>query len=261
MGLFVREDPGYHEDIRQTGFNRYKQLLSLRFAQWWKVGMITLAGLAPLSAGIACAILTSSVLVLIPCSILGGTIAGPFLAGLYDSILRGLRDDPLPWKDAWVRSWKQDRRESLLPGAVMGLMTGLYAFMAMLFWWAQVPPSLGTVALYLFSLLLVLAANTLLWPQLVLFRQDPSTRLRNAALFLVKRSWRVMGAGLVQLAYLAILVLFAPWTVLLLPITGVWYVVFLSQLLIYGALDEDLHIEGSFEERSPADRSEHFSDR
>lgn len=260
MGLFIREDPSYNEDIRQTGFNRYKQLLSLRFAQWWKVGMITLAGLAPLAAGIACAILTSSVLVLIPCSILGGMIAGPFLAGLYDAILRGLRDDPLPWKDAWVRSWKQDWRESLLPGAVMGLMTGLYAFMAMLFWWAQVPPSLGTVALYLFSLLLVLAANTLLWPQLVLFRQDPSTRLRNAVLFLVKRPWRVMGAGLVQLAYLAILVLFAPWTVLLLPITGVWYVVFLSQLLIYGALNEDLHIEESFEERSPTDRSEHFSD-
>lgn len=258
MGLFIREDPSYNEDIRQTGFNRYKQLLALRFAQWWKVGMITLAGFVPLAAGITCAILTSSVLVLIPCSILGGMIAGPFLAGLYDAILRGLRDDPLPWKGAWVRSWKQNWRESLIPGAVMGLMTGLYTFMAMLFWWAEVPPSLGTVALYLFSLLLVLAANTPLWPQLVLFQQRPSVRLRNVALFLVKRFWRVMGAGLVQLAYLAILVLFAPWTVLLLPITGVWYVAFLSQMLIYEPLNEDLHIEESFGEQFPTDQLEHF---
>lgn len=144
-------------------------------------------------------------------------------------ILRALRDDPLPWKDAWVRSWKQNWRESLLLGAVMGLMAGLYTFMAMLFWWAEVPPSLGTVALYLFSLLLLLAANTLLWPQLVLFQQRPSVRLHNAALFLIKRFWRVMGAGLVQLAYLAILVLFAPWSIFLLPITGMWYIVFLSQ--------------------------------
>lgn len=109
MGLFVREDPGYDENIRQTGFNRYKQLLSLRFAQWWKVGMITLAGFAPLAAGIVCAILTSSVLVLIPCSILGGMIAGPFLAGLYDSILRGLRT---------IRS------RGGTPGSVLGGRTG-----------------------------------------------------------------------------------------------------------------------------------------
>lgn len=252
MGLFVREDPGYNEDIRQTGFNRYKQLLSLRFGQWWKTGMVTLAGFIPLTAGIVCSILTSSVLVLIPCSVLGGMIAGPFLAGLYDAILRGLRDDPLPWKEAWRRSWRQNWRESLLPGAVMGLMTGLYAFMAMLFWWAEVPPSLGTVALYLFSLLLVLAANTLVWPQLVLFRQSPSARLRNAMLFLLKRFWRVMGAALVQLVYLAVLVLFAPWTVLLLPITGIWYPVFLSQLLIYQQLDEDFRIEESFAEGSAA---------
>ena len=258
MGLFIREDPGYNEDIRQTGFNRYKQLLSLRFAQWWKVGMITLAGFVPLAAGIACSILTSSVLVLLPCSVLGGMIAGPFLAGLYDAVLRGLRDDPLPWKEAWSRSWGQNWKESLLPGAVLGLMTGLYTFMAMLFWWAEVPPSLGTVALYLFSLLLVLAVNTLLWPQLVLFQLRPSARLRIAVLFLIKRFWRVMGAALVQLAYLAVFVLLAPWTVLLLPITGMWYIVFLSQILVYEQLNKDLRIEESFGECFAANKSKQF---
>ena len=87
----------------------------------------------------------------------------------------------------------------------------------------------------------------LLWPQVVLFEQKPLARLRNAALFLLKRFWRVMGAGLVQLAYLTIMVLFAPWTLLLLPVTGIWYVVFLSQLLIYKQLDEDFHIEESIQ--------------
>lgn len=42
MGMFVREDPGYDESVRQTGFNRYKQLLSIRFGQWWKVNLLTL---------------------------------------------------------------------------------------------------------------------------------------------------------------------------------------------------------------------------
>lgn len=248
MGLFVREDPGYHEDVRQTGFNRYKQLLAIRFGQWWKVSMITLAGLAPLAVGIIYSIGVSSVLTLIPCSILGGMIAGPFLAGLYDAILRGLRDDPLPWKDAWVRSWKQNWAGSLMPGALTGLMAGLYAFMAMLFWWAETPPSLGTVALYLMALLFVLVVCTLYWPQLVLFNQSPFIRLRNCMLFCIKYFWRVMCAALIQLVIIAIYVLFAPWSILLLPVIGAWYVIFLALFLIYDQLDDSLHIEDQFDQ-------------
>lgn len=246
MGLFVREDPNYDESIRQTGFNRYKQLMAIRFHQWWKVGMITLAGLIPLAAGIICSIGTSSVLMLIPCSVLGGMIGGPFLAGLYDSVLRGLRDDPLPWKEAWIRSWKQNWSGSLIPGALMGLMAGLCAFMAMLFWWAETPPSLGTIALYAAALLLFLVICTLYWPQLVLFNQSPIIRLRNCMLFCIKYFWRVMGAALLQLGFIAIYALLAPWSVLLLPLTGAWYIVFLAQFLIYDQLDSSLRIEEQF---------------
>jgi len=248
MGLFIREDPAYDENVRQTGFNRYKQLMSVRFGHWWKVSTLTLLGLVPLAAGIIYSIGVSSVLVLLPCSLLGGAVAGPFLAGLYDAILRGLRDDPMPWKGAWLRSWTQNWKGSLLPGALMGLMAGLYAFMAMLFWWAETPPSPGTVALYLFSLLLVLALSGLYWPQLVLFDQSPAVRLRNCVLFCVKYFWRVMGAGLAQLVFIAIYVLFAPWSVLLLPVIGAWYPVFLAQFLIYDQLDGSLHIEELFDE-------------
>lgn len=249
MALWFPEDHDYDETVRQTGFRRYKQLLSVRFGQWWKVSMITLAGLVPLAAGIVCSIVLSSVLVLIPCSILGGMIAGPFLAGMYDAVLRGLRDDPLPWKDAWIRAWKQNWTGSLLPGALMGLMAGLNAFTAMLlFWWAETAPGWGTVALYLAALLFLLAVCTLYWPQLVLFSQSPIVRLRNCMLFCVKYFWRVMGAALIQLAFIAIYVLFAPWSALLLPVTGAWYIVFLAQFLIYDQMNNVFHIEERFEE-------------
>lgn len=247
MALWFPEDHDYDETVRQTGFRRYKQLLSTRFGQWWKVNLLTLLGCVPLAAGILYSIAVSSVLVLFPCSLLGGMIAGPFWAGLYDAILRGLRDDPLPWKDAWLRSWRQNWKGSLLPGAVLGLLVGLYSFMGMLFWWAEAFPSLGTIALYLFGLLLILVVNTLLWPQIVLFEQSPGIRLRNCILFCIKHFWRVMGVGLLQLAYAAVLVLFAPWSLLLLLFTGLWYIVFLSQLLLYEQMDGDFHIEELFE--------------
>ena len=251
MGLFFAEDPHFDETERQTGFYRYRQLLSTRFGRWWKTNLLTLAGFAPLTAGISYAVLSSSVLVLIPCSLLGGMIAGPFLAGMYDAVLRGLRDDPKPWWDCYQQAWKQNWKGSLVPGALLGLAAGVYAFMAMLFWWADRAPSLGTVALYLFALLVVLVVNTLYWPQLVLFRQRAAVRLGNCLLFCAKYFWRVLGVGALQLGYLVVFVLFAPWTLLLLPVLGVWYILFLSQFLIYEQLDEALGIEERFDETPP----------
>lgn len=247
MGLFFPEDPHFDENRRQTGFYRYRQLLSARFGRWWRINLLTLAGFVPLAAGIFYAVASSSLLVLLPCSILGGMIAGPFLAGMYDAILRGLRDDPLPWRDGYRRAWKQNWKSSLIPGALLGLALGTYTFMAMLFWWAERAPSLGTVALYLFALLIVLILNTLYWPQLVLFRQKASVRLRNCLLFCVKHFWRVLGVGILQLGYWIVFVLFAPWTLLLLPVLGGWYILFLSQFLIYEQMDTEFCIEASFE--------------
>ncbi len=243
MGLLFPEDPHFNEDERQTGFYRYRQLLSIRFGQWWKINILTIIGFLPLAAGIFYAVASSSVLVLLPCSVLGGAIAGPFLAGMYDALLRGMRDDPLPWKDAYARAWRQNWKGSLLPGALLGLMLGMYTFMGMLFWWSEIAPSPGTVALYLFSLLLVLVVNSLYWPQLVLFKQRTGVRLRNCALFCIRYFWRVMGVGLIQLAYWALIVLLAPWSLILMPVTGVWYVLFLAQFLIYGQMDAAYQIE------------------
>lgn len=179
MGLFIPDEPSYGQ-TPPTGFERYKQLLSDNFSRWWAVNLLTLAGAAPLAVGIAYAVLSSSVLLLFPLSLAGGAVFGPFLAGLYDAILRGLRDDPRPWWDNYKRAWAQNWRGSLLPGAVSGLCIGLYAFMGMLFWWAAVPPGFGTAAVYLFGLVLFLCLSSLYWPQLVLFRQSNFLRDRKS---------------------------------------------------------------------------------
>ena len=252
MGLFLRDDEIYHGGGRATGFARYQQLLSERFGRWWKVNLLTLLGCLPLALGIFYAVGTSSLLVLYPCSLLGGMLAGPFIAGMYDAVLRGLRDDSTPWREAYVRSWKQNWKASVPFGAVMGLLTGQYVFMGMLFWWAEQPPGWWTLLLYLLGMLLIFVVNTLLWPQLVLFEQKWSLRLYNASLFWLLNFWRVLGVGLLQVGYLAVFVLFAPWSLLLLPVLGVWYIVFLSQFLIYGRMDSSFRIEESYDGETEA---------
>lgn len=246
MGMFIPEDKFYDETKRQTGFNRYKQLLGRHFGDWFKLNALTILGLLPLTAGIGLAIATSSILVLIPCTLVGGMIFGPFLSGMQDSLLRAMRDDPMPMWQNYKKSWKQNFWGSLVPGAVLGLMVGFFCFMGMLLWWAQTAPSLGTILLFLFSSLLTMVIAQLYWSQLVLFQQSPGIRLRNILLFTIQNFWRVMGVGLLQVFYWGIYILFAPWTLLILPIVGIWYILFLSQFLLYDRLNQAFQIEEQF---------------
>ena len=246
MGLFISEDKNYDETRRQVGFNRYKQLMGRHFGDWFKLNALTILGLLPLTAGIGLAIASSSILVLIPCAAVGGMIFGPFLSGMQDSLLRALRDDPMPWWKNYKKSWKQNFLGSLVPGALLGLMVGFFCFMGMMLWWAQTAPTLGTILLFLFSALLTVVIAQLYWSQLVLFQQSPVIRLRNALLFTIQYFWRVMGVGLLQIAYWGFFILLAPWTLLLVPILGIWYILFLSQFLLYDRLNKAFQIEEQF---------------
>lgn len=97
--------------------------------------------------------------------------------------------------------------------------------------------------------------STLYWPQLVLFDQRASVRLRNALLFTIRHFWLTLGVALLQLVWWLLMVLFAPWTLLLLPFVGVWFDLFAALFLLYRPLDEAFSIEDSiaraFPEQAP----------
>ncbi len=243
MALF-RDDTDYTH--RQEGFARYKQLMSFYGFNWLRVNLLTTAGALPLAAGVLMALLASSLVVLLPASILGGAIFGPFLAGMVDAIMRGLRDAPGNWWKNYKKAWKQNWKGSLLPGAVLGFFVGLYAFMAYIMMSARVSPTPGTLVMALVSLALVIWFNTLYWPQLALFSQSALNRARNAMLFTIKHSIRVLVAVLIQLVWIAFIVLLAPWTIVVVPFLGFWFPMLLSLLRLYADLNRDLNIEEQF---------------
>ncbi|MCR5294174.1 MAG: hypothetical protein K6E30_03210 [Lachnospiraceae bacterium] len=248
MGLFIPDDPGYDESARMTGFYRYKQLLSFNTANYMKANLLTAAGALPLAAGIAYAVLSTSVLVLIPASCIGGAIFGPFLAAMFDTLYRGYRDAPGRWRDNWPKAFRQNFKDSLLPGALTGLILGFFIFMGFLLYWASGNPSLATILWYLTAALLFLSVSSLFWPQLILFRQPLSVTVRNMVLFAAKYLWKVLGIGALLLLWISIYVFFAPWTLILVPFLGFWYILFLTQLIIYEDLNRELAIEAKFEE-------------
>ena len=208
--------------------------------------MLTLLGSLPLVIGIVLSVLYSSLLILLPASLLGGMILGPFLAALYDAVMRGLRYSPDNWWRCYLRSWKQNGKASLLPGALLGLLLGSYAFMFYVAWMLNLRQDVRSVIACLLSGLLLILINTLYWPQLVLFELSGFDRIRNIILFSAKYFRRVLGVTLLQLFYWGLYLLFAPWSLLLLPLLGVWFIVFLSELLLYDRLDAELKINERF---------------
>ena len=248
MGLFFADDSSYDESVRLTGFDRYRQLLSFNAGIYFKVNFLTIAGALPLAAGITYSVLATSILLLIPFSVIGGMIFGPFYAAFYDTLYRTFRDAPGRWFENWKKSFRRNLRDSLLPGAFLGMGTGLFVFTGFLFYWSEKAPGTPALIWLIVSAWLFMIILMLFWPQLVLFSQPLSATVRNMILFASKYLWKVLLAGALHIIVIAVYVLFAPWTIILVPLLGFWYITFLTQLILYEDLNRELLIEEKFME-------------
>lgn len=228
---------------RLTGFPRYMEVLERNIKTFFITNLLTLAGFLPLTIGITLAILTSSILVLIPACLIGGLFAGPALSCMYDAVMRGLRDASGSCWANYKHAWKQNWKQALVPGMIFSLLLGFYAFMIMLFWWSPRFPGWGTIALYLFGLLLFTMFFSICWPQIALFKQSFMQCAKNCLLFMLRFFPKVLGTGLLQLAYWTVLALFAPWSAFLLLLTGFWFILYTSNFLMYRTFDESFQIE------------------
>lgn len=243
MNLFSGYQMPNGNGRRLKGFSRYCELLGRDTRRLLIVNFLTLLGFLPFAAGVILAILSTSVLVLIPACIIGGAVAGPSLCCMYDAVFRGLRDAPGHCLENYKRAWKQNWRQALLPGILFCLLLGFYAFMFMMFWWAARFPGFGTLAVYLFGLLLLTMFFSIYWPLLVLFEESWSQRFQNCLLFVIRFFWKTLGCSLLQLLYWAVLILFLPWSVVLLPLTGLWFILQGTCFLMYDTMNETFHIE------------------
>ncbi len=237
--------------MRLRGFSRFTELLERHFKKLMLANLFTVIGFLPLMLGIAYSVLASSLLILLPASLVGGGIAGIFLSGMYDTVFRILRDEPTTFRDYYRRALKQNLRPSILVGMVLGLLLGFYSFMAAMVSWATAFPSVGTIIVYLVGLLLLAAISSIYFPQLVLFEQSAKERLQNGILFSVRFFWRLLGCAFLKMIYWLIFALFLPWSFVLLPIIGFWLILFVTNFLLYDAMNNAFGIEEKIAEKFP----------
>lgn len=250
MGLFFPEDS--HEDDfpgRKVGFPRYREVLEGNVKDFFLVGLLTLAFHLPFGAGMAYAILSSSALAALAAGVVGGLIAAPAYAALVDLILRRLRDDLSDWWLMWKQSMRQNTRAALLPGLVQYTFLAVLIYAGALFLWGVGEATLGTLLLMALSALLMLAVLGLWWPQVVLFEQKPLIQLKNCLLFLLLHLPPALGAGAIKLLWWLVMFLFLPWTGLVMPFLGLWYVLYLTLFILYPTLDEAFRIEEQLAEK------------
>lgn len=251
MALFSPDFSRHGNGQRLKGFARFTELLDRDLKRFLIVNFFTILGFLPFFAGVLAAILSSSMLLLLPACIIGGGIAGPFLSCMYDTIFRSLRDAPGKWFHNYRRAWRQNGRQSILPGILFCLLLGFYLFMLMMFWQAPTLPGFGTLALYFFGLLFLTMFFSLYWPQLVLFKQRNSQTFKNCLLFFLRFFWKTLGCALLQVLYWGAVVLFLPWSAVLLPLTGFWFILLAANFFLYNTLDECFHIEEQIAQAFP----------
>ncbi len=251
MGLFFPDDENRFTYGRAVGFARYKEVLEGSFKDFFLVGFITLGFLLPFGLGMVYAILTTSALVMLAASVLGGAISGPGVACMYDIILRRLRDDKSDWWVCYKKSMRQNWRAAILPGIVQCVFLGFLIFSCALLWWARRPVSVWTVAILLLASVLFMTVLSVWWPQVVLFDQRAGLQLKNAVLFVFFHAGRALGAAALQVAWWVAAFLFLPWTAFLVPFLSVWYILFLAVFILYRPMDEAFRIEEQINERFP----------
>ena len=210
MGLFFADSKKRFTPGRPVGFARYREVLEASFKEFFLVGFITLVFLIPFGLGMAYAILSSSVLVMLVASVIGGAISGPGVACMYDIILRRLRNDKSDWWVCYKKSIRQNWCAAVLPGIVECVLLGFLMFSGALLWWAKLPISIVTRAILALSVLLFLMVLSVWWPQVVLFDQRAGLQLKNAIFFILFHLGRTLTAAVLQVAWWMVMFLFLP---------------------------------------------------
>lgn len=251
MGLFFPDDENRFIVGRAVGFARYREVLEESFKEFFLVGFITLGFLIPFGLGVAYALLTTSALVMLAAAVIGGAVSGPGVACMYDIILRRLRNDKSDWWVCYKKSMRQNWRAAILPGIVQCVFLGFLIFNGALLWWAELPVTMGTVAILAFSSILFMMVLSVWWPQVVLFDQRAGLQLKNSIFFILFHLWRVLGAAVLQAAWWVAMFLFLPWTAFLIPFLSMWYILYLAVFLLYRPMDEAFRIEDQINERFP----------
>lgn len=252
MGLFPSANDfkagiGVEKDApRKTGVGRFFELVGRDMSGMFLANLLACLGFVPVICMVYIGFLANSLLMMLLGAAVGGILAGPVLAGMYDTVLRALRDEAGYWWTTYRKAFKRNFKASILPGVIYCLVVSLQIFLVyfcfnMLYQGVNVglPLWVATVLnLLIFQMLFVY-----MWPQIVLLDQPLGQTLKNSINCMIAFLPHALAASLVQILFWGIVILCMPLGLLLMLIFGFWFVTEVSCQIVYGDIDRVFHIE------------------
>ncbi len=254
---FDRPGPGVAKDApRKTGAARFFEVLGRDWGSFFKASLLCLLGYIPWTLLVGIGVLGQNLLFTLAGGLVGGVIAGPGLAGMHDTVLRSLRDEPGYWWHVYKRAFKNNWRASMAPGALLGVLTAGQLFMFWCLIMGLISLDLVASALMALNLLLTGMCLPFVFGQLVLMDLGFIPLLKNSLFLALSNALWALLMAVVQIAYWLAMLLMFPVSVLALVLLGFVPVTVFCQQIAYRIMDKVFGLEEKFRKRREAELEE-----
>lgn len=233
---------------RKVGLPRYFEMVGRDLWAFYRAGFLCAVGFLPGAVLLWFGLMGGSALYSLLGGLLAGLVGAPFVSGMIDTVLRSLRDEPGYWWHTYRMAWKQNWKDALLPGALAGLILGLWAYLLFTLPDMENVPTTVWICMIL-TIFFLLAIGTYTFAQIVLVSVPLPKLLKNAALFTIGLFPRTLIAVAVQAAYWGVTLAWMPYTLPLVLLTGFWFPCTVALLAIYPGLDKSFHLESTLNQR------------
>ena len=252
MGLFpsandFKAGKGVEKDApRKTGVRRFFELVGRDMNSMFLANLLTCLGFVPVISLVYIGFLMNNLPVMLISAAVGGILAGPVLAGMYDTVLRALRDEAGYWWVTYRKAFKRNFKASILPGVLYCVVVTLQIFLVyfcfnMLYHGTNVGVPLWVATVL--NLLIFQMLFAYMWPQIALLDQPLSLTLKNSINCMIAFLPHALAASIVQILFWGVVILCMPLGLFLMLIFGFWFVTEVSCQIVYGDIDRVFHIE------------------
>ena len=253
MGLFpsandFKAGKGVEKDApRKTGVRRFFELVGRDMNSMFLANLLTCLGFVPVISLVYIGFLMNNLPVMLISAAVGGILAGPVLTGMYDTVLRALRDEAGYWWVTYRKAFKRNFKASILPGVLYCVVVTLQIFLVyfcfnMLYHGTNVGVPLWVATVL--NLLVFQMLFAYMWPQIALLDQPLSLTLKNSINCMI---------AFLQILSWGVVILCMPLGLLLMLVFGFWFVTEVSCQIVYGDLDRVFHIEESIRKLKDAE--------
>ncbi len=262
MGLFPSADDfkaghGIQKDApRKTGVGRFFELLGRDMNGMFLANLLACLGFLPVICLVYIGFLMNNLPVMLVSAAVGGILAGPTLAGVYDTVLRALRDEPGYWWTTYRRAFRQNFKASILPGVLYCVVVTVQIFMVYFCFnmLAQgVNVGTGVWVATVLNLVIFHMMFAYMWPQVVLLEQPLRQTLANSVRCMLAFLPHALAAAIVQVVFWGIVILCMPLGLLLMVVFGFWFSCEVSCQIVSGDLERVFHIEEKIRARKDAE--------